>query len=55
MSFPNSFDFIGKTVIDAGAIPRPIPPEDSIDLGVVAAMEREGYFATVLGLGAGAS
>jgi len=39
---------------ELGAIPRPVPPEDSIDLGVVAAVEREGYFATVLGLARGA-
>ena len=44
-----------QVLVELGAIPRPIPPEDSIDLGVVAAVEREGYFATVLGLGAGAS
>jgi ABC-type nitrate/sulfonate/bicarbonate transport system substrate-binding protein len=42
-------------LVELGAIPRPIPPEDSIDLGVVAAVEHEGYFATVLRLGSGAS
>jgi hypothetical protein len=42
-------------LVELEAIARPIPPEDSIDLGVVAAVEREGYFATVLGLGSGAS
>ena len=44
-----------QVLLELGAIPQPIPPDDSIDLGVVAAVEREGYFATVLGLGAGAS
>jgi ABC-type nitrate/sulfonate/bicarbonate transport system substrate-binding protein len=41
-------------LVGLGAIPRPVPPGDSIDLGVVAAVEREGYFATVLGLATGA-
>jgi NitT/TauT family transport system substrate-binding protein len=39
---------------ELGAIAHPLPPEDSIDLGLVAAVEREGYFAMVLGLGTGA-
>ena len=42
-------------LVELVAIARPIPPEDSIDLGVVAAVESEGYFATVFGLGSGAS
>lgn len=33
-----------------GAIPRPIPPEELVDLSVVSTIEREGYFATVFGL-----
>jgi hypothetical protein len=38
-------------LVELGAI----PPEDSIELGVVAAVEREGYFATALRVGSGAS
>ncbi len=44
-----------QVLLELGAIAQPIPPEVSIDLGVVAAVKREGYFATVLGLGSGAS
>ena len=35
---------------ELGAISQPIPPEEMTDLGIVSSIEREGYFATVLGL-----
>ncbi len=36
-----------------GAIPKPVPPEEMIDLGLVARLERENYFSTVLGVPGG--
>jgi len=37
-----------------GAIPRPVPPEEMIDLGPIARLERDNYFAIVLGVPSGA-
>lgn len=37
-----------------GAIPRPAPPEEMIDLGPIARLERDNYFATLLGVPSGA-
>jgi NitT/TauT family transport system substrate-binding protein len=37
-----------------GAIPHPVSPEEMIDLGPVARLERDNYFATVLGVTSGA-
>jgi hypothetical protein len=34
-----------------GAVPQLVAPEESVDLDPVAALEREGFFATLLGLG----
>lgn len=39
-----------QVLVELGAISRPVPPEEMIDLDLVGAVESEGFFATVLGL-----
>ena len=36
-----------------GALPKPVPAEDSIDLELIATAEREGFFETFMGRAAG--
>ena len=40
----------GSMLARIGAIAKPVAPEEMIDLGLVAELERENYFATVLGV-----
>ena len=52
MMFPSVEGMRGASHVLAkiGAIPRPIPPEEMIDLGPIGRLEKENYFAMVLGV-----
>jgi ABC-type nitrate/sulfonate/bicarbonate transport system substrate-binding protein len=41
---------VSDALVKIGAIAEPVPPEETVDLSLVARLERENYFATVLGV-----
>jgi hypothetical protein len=41
---------VGQVLHRLGAIPRPVAPEEFVDLEPIARLEEEGFFKTLLGL-----